>query len=549
MTRLDPTGWKVPWDQSRARLLVDSQAWQNRTMAQAAADLVARAPDHIVAVEGQQEFAASAIFGEARRLASALQAKGLKRGDRISYQLPNWHEAMVIDLAATMAGLVVNPLVAIYREAEVGFMLSDLESRMIFVPARFRNHDYRAMMRGVRTGLDHHVDVIVLRGEAEEFIAYAELLASGNDDFDPAPVDPDDIKLVLYTSGTTGRAKAALHSHNTVGAIAEQFRRHMAIGSQDVSLVASPVTHITGAILAFQLPWVAGAKAVLMDVWDGDRAVELIRGHAVTLANGAAPFIVDLLAAAARVADRLPSLRVFVAGGSAIPEALGRSVYDNFENCVMFRAYGATEVPTATVGVLDRAYREANITTDGRPVFTELKIVDPETGRKARPGEVGEILMRGPQMLLGYLRPDDNAGAFDEEGFFRSGDLGRFVRDDWIEITGRSKDIIIRAGENISPQEIEEALLDCEKIAQIAIVAKPNPRTGEAACAFVVPRGELVPTLDEMAALLARKGFAKQKTPEHLVVVASLPMTPAGKVKKHVLREWAAGNAAVGDAK
>lgn len=537
--RADPTGWAVPWDAARAERLRASGAWPHRTMVDAAAELVARSPDHLIAVDGDLRLSAGTVFRQARQLAAALQRRGLKRGDRISYQLPNWHEAIVIDLAAAMAGLVINPLVAIYREAEVGFMMSDLGSRMIFVPAVFRRHDYRAMMRRVLPLLPHRAEVVVLRGDAAEFTAFEDLVAGGDDAFEPVPVDPDDVKLVLYTSGTTGRAKAVLHSHNTVAAMAEQFRRHMGIDRSEVTLVSSPVTHITGAILAFQLPWVAGARAILMDVWDGGRAVELIRAERVSVTSGAAPFVADLIAAARGHDERLPSLRVFIAGGSAIPEALARSAYTELENCVLFRAYGATELPVATVGEPDRAFLPFNIRTDGRPVYTELKIVDPASGLPCAAGQEGEILLQGPQRMLAYLHAEDNEAAFDSDGFFRTGDLGRFVEGDWIEISGRAKDIIIRAGENISPLEIEDALLDCDKIAQIAIVAKPSERTGEAACAFVVPQGDEPPRLEDLARHLIQKGFARQKIPEHLVIVDALPMTPAGKVQKHLLRDRA----------
>lgn len=539
MIRSDPSGWAVPWDPARARMLVASGAWSNRTMAQEAADLVARAPAHVIAVEGERRWTSAELYARSLKLAAAFAAYGLQRGDRISYQLPNWSEAIVIDLAATMAGLVVNPMVAIYREAEVGFMLDELQSRMIFIPAIFRRHDYRDMMRRVRARLDHHVDVVVLRGDADGFIPYETLFDADYPPVDPVAVDADDIKLALYTSGTTGRAKAVLHSHNSVSAMAAQFGTHLRIGQGDATLVSSPVTHITGAILAFQLPWTTGARAVLMDIWDGEKAVSLIRAEAISVANGAAPFVADLVAAAKSSGDRLPSLRVFVAGGSAIPESLARLSYTELESCILFRAYGATEMPVATLGELSREQMDRNIRCDGRPVYTELKIVCPVNGTPVPHGESGEIVMRGPQRMLGYLRAEDNVAAFDEHGYFRTGDLGRYVWDDWIEVTGRAKDIIIRAGENISPAEIEAALLDSPLVTAVAIVAKPDQRTGEAACAFVVPPVGVVPTIDDLARFLTERGFAKQKIPEHLVLVDALPTTPAGKVQKHILRDRA----------
>jgi acyl-CoA synthetase (AMP-forming)/AMP-acid ligase II len=420
-------------------------------------------------------------------------------------------------------------------------MMEEIGSRMLFIPSEFRRHDYRAMAASVLERLSTPVEVVVVRGAAGPFMAYADLMASGENDRPLPVVRPEDVKLVLYTSGSSGRPKAVLHSHDTVGAMAELFRRRLEITAEDVMLVASPVTHITGAILAFQLPWVTGARAVMLDVWDGERAARLIGEEQVSITNGAAPFVTDLVGAARAVGDRLPSLRVFIAGGSAIPEALAKAAYAELENCVLFRAYGATEVPAATMGRLDRTCMRLNATTDGEPLEgVDLRIVDPSTGVELPRGAEGEVAMRGPQMMLGYLRPEDSASAIDEAGYFRSGDLGRFVEGDWIEITGRAKDIIIRAGENLSPKEIEDALLEHPAVQAIAIVAKPSERTGEAACAFVTPVDlDSPPTIEDFAAFLTRRGFARQKIPERLVIVEALPMTAAGKVQKHVLRDLA----------
>lgn len=539
VTRRDPSGWLVRWDRARAAALVASGAWPNTTMADCAKAIVQQSPERVLVNEGDRALTAFALFEEAGRLARVLAARGLSAGSRISYQLPNWHEAIIIDLAATMAGLVVNPLVPIYREAEISFMMNDCGSQLLFVPGEFRNYDYVSMAERILPKLADPAEIVVVRGDARRFTPYESLFTSDDRATALPRVDPDDIKLVLYTSGTTGRPKGVLHTHNTVGAMATQFMSHLRLTAQDATLVASPITHITGAIQACQFPWISGARAVLMDVWNGRNAVGLIRRHNISVANGAAPFVQDLIQAAREAGEDLPSLRCFAAGGSAIPEQLGRAAYEQFPNCALFRCYGATETPTATAGDPDRGQMRLNITTDGRPVGTEVKIVDPQNGATLPHGQEGEILMLGPQTMLGYLRDEDDADAFDPEGYFRSGDLGRFVEREWLEISGRKKDIIIRAGENLSAKEIEDALLDHPSVAMIAIVAKPSPRTGEAACAFIVTKPARAITIADMAAFLIERGFAKQKIPEHLVLVESLPQTPSGKVQKHILREQA----------
>ena len=537
--RRDPSGWRIRWNPDRAAALSASGAWPNLTMADCAERMVQRNPGRVLVNDGGLALTASRLLGDARKLAKTLIARGLSPGSRISYQLPNWHEAIIIDLAATMAGLVVNPLVAIYREAEISFMMNDCGSRLLFIPGEFRNYDYVAMAQRILPKLAEPAEIVVVRGDARGFTAYESLFPGGDPALPLPQIDPDSIKLVLYTSGTTGRPKGVLHTHNTVGAMATQFMNHLRLGPQDATLVASPITHITGAIQACQFPWISGTRAVLMDVWNGRSAVGLIRRHAITVANGAAPFVQDLIEAARESRERLPSLRCFAAGGSAIPEQLGRAAYEQFPNCALFRCYGATETPTATAGDPDRGQLRLNISTDGRPVGTAIKIVDPQSGADLAYGEVGEIVMLGPQTMLGYLREADNADAFDSEGYFRSGDLGRFVERDWLEISGRKKDIIIRAGENLSAKEIEDALLDHPSVAMIAVVAKPSPRTGEAACAFIVTKPGMTITIPDIAAFLIERGFAKQKIPEHLALVDSLPQTPSGKVQKHILRERA----------
>ena len=235
----------------------------------------------------------------------------------------------------------------------------------------------------------------------------------------------------------------------------------------------SPIAHIGGSIYAFECPLLLGTTAVLMDRWDPDDAVALMVGERCTHMAGATPFLQQLLAAAERAGTRLPDLKVFICGGASVPPSLIRSAADYFDSAVVTRVYGSTEVPVTTVGAdgdLDHA-----ADTDGRPGIADVVIA----------GD-GEIRARGPQMLLGYLHPEDEADSFDADGYFRTGDLGRWVDGDYLVVTGRAKDIIIRNGENIAPKEVEDVLLGHPDIAEIAIVGMPDPRTGERACAVIV---------------------------------------------------------------
>jgi acyl-CoA synthetase (AMP-forming)/AMP-acid ligase II len=228
----------------------------------------------------------------------------------------------------------------------------------------------------------------------------------------------------------------------------------------------------------------------------------------------------------------LPSLKLFVCGGASVPPSLVREAAGYFERAVVTRVYGSTEVPITTVGATLRSETARGAETDGRCGLAQIKLAPHPA---ALPGE-GEICARGPQMLVGYLHREDETQAFDAEGFFRTGDLARWIDDEYLVVTGRAKDIIIRNGENISPKEVEDLLLGHPQIAEIAIVGLPDPRTGERACAVIVPKSLPGPDVASLRSFLDAQGVATFKAPEQVVIVDSLPRNDAGKVLKHQIR-------------
>jgi acyl-CoA synthetase (AMP-forming)/AMP-acid ligase II len=453
-------------------------------------------------------------------------------GSVVSFVLPNWHEAAVIYMAATLAGMVVNPILPSLRDRELLFILQDVGTRLIFIPANLSRHDYAAMMHRVTAQIDNPPEVVVLRGEAGSQTPYESLFQHRG----PAralPVqDPDAVRMVLYTSGTTGRPKGVLHTHNSLHALICQLRDHWLIDPGDTFLVPSPISHIGGSIYAFECPLLLGTNAVLMDRWNADYAVQLMERERCTHMAGATPFLEQLLAAARNAGTRLPNLKLFVCGGASVPSSLVRNAADYFERAVVTRVYGSTEVPVTTVGVTNRDDPAHAADTDGRAGLAEIKLVS----HNAAPGGDGEILARGPQMLVGYLHPEDEVEAFDAEGYFRTGDLARWVDAEYLVVTGRAKDIIIRNGENISPKEIEDLLVWHPDIAEIAIVGLPDQRTGERACAVIVPRTPPGPDVASLRSFLDAQGVATFKVPEQVTIAASLPRNDAGKVLKHQLR-------------
>jgi len=538
--RQDVSGWAIRWDEDRARQLKAEGAWADKTIADYAREMMTSTPDRVLVIERENEYTVTDLYRKGERLARALVKRGYRPGDTISFQLPNWYETVVISLAAAMAGLIVNPLVPIYRDMEVSFMLRDCRSKLIFIPSTFRKFDYVEMMQRIMPGLDREVDVVVLRGDAGSFIDYEAMIGEGDADDTVLPgADPDALKMIMYTSGTTGRAKGVLHSHNSIQAENRARLTHLGLKPGEVMFNPSPVTHVTGALYSLMMPFTCGITTVLLDVWEPELGLDMMRRRKVNGIVAATIFLQGLVDQAKLEGESLPDLRFFLCGGAQVPPDLVREASRVFPNCIASRIYGSTEVPCITAGVNSTENMELGASTDGQVWLGEAKIVDVATGKNMPKGSEGEIVARAPQMFLGYAHSEDNNDAFDDEGYFKMGDLGRFVGEDFIVVTGRKKDLIIRAGENISPKEIEDILFNHPAIADIAIVAMPNARTGEAACAFVIAREGKAIDLPEIKRYLMDVGTAMQKIPERLEVVDELPRTSVGKVRKDVLRQKA----------
>jgi len=522
-TRTTPAGWSIRWDAALAERAYADGWWRRDTMADALIGEAAANPDRILLVDGETRLSAVALHDKAQTLAQAMLAR-FAPGSVVSFMLPNWHEAAIVYAAATLAGMVAHPILPSLRDHDLRFMLGDIGSRMIFVPAMFRGHDYGAMLARVGDALERPPEVVVLRGDAGPHTAFASLLDTNSTVALPA-LDADAVRMVMYTSGTTGRPKGVMHTHNSLGALIRQIGAHWCIDPGDRFLVPSPNSHIGGSIYAFETPLMLGTTAILMQNWDADAAIDLMLGERCTHMAGATPFLQQLLAAARKAGTNLPDLKLFICGGASVPAALIREAAGYFERAVVSRVYGSTEVPVTTVGVIDRGDPDHAADTDGRPGIATIRIA-----------EQSEIRAKGPQMLVGYVHSEDEAGAFDAEGFFRTGDQGQLVDGDHLIVTGRIKDLIIRNGENISPKEIEDLLAGHPAIAEIAIVGVPHLRTGERAVAVIVPRDGATPDVAMLGEYLAGFGVARFKYPEDVALWESLPRNDAGKVLKQQIR-------------
>jgi cyclohexanecarboxylate-CoA ligase len=520
-------GRSIRWNDERVADAYAAGDWVKSTLADALRDAARDTPQRVLVVDGGVRLTCHELHVRARALAAALDDR-MPVGSVVSFMLPNWHEAAVVYLGATLAGMVINPILPSLRDHELRFILSDVESRMIFVPNDFRGYDYAAMLSRVVGALESAPEVVVVRGAAGPHTAYADLFDEVTEPNTPE-LEPDSVRMIMYTSGTTGRPKGVLHTHNSIHALIRQLGEHWRIDAGDTFLVPSPIAHIGGSIYAFEIPLLLGTTAVLMETWNADEAVVLMHEHRCTHMAGATPFL-----------EHLPDLKVFICGGASVPPSLIRRATDYFERAAVSRVYGSTEVPVTTVGALDDP--DAAADTDGRPGIADVWLVARDPGGMG--GQTGEIHARGAQMLVGYLHPEDDAESFDADGYFCTGDIGRWV-DDALVVIGREKDIIIRNGENISPKEVEDILVGHPAIAEVAVVGIPDARTGERACAVVIAKtAEYAPDVDALRSFLEAHGVARFKVPERVAIWDALPKNDAGKVLKHQLRAVLASEAA-----
>lgn len=476
----------------------------------------------------------------ADRIAVGLGRLGVGRNDVVSMQLPNGWQFSALYLACSRIGAVINPLMPIFRERELSFMLKHGEAKVLVVPAVFRGFDHAAMARRLQADLPTLEHVVVIgSGGADDFDA---LLTEPR--WEEAPdatvlltrdrPGPDDVTQVIFTSGTTGEPKGVLHSANTLMANIVPYAKRLALGADDVVLMASPMAHQTGFMYGLMMPIMLRASAVLLDQWDPALAVDLIRAEKVSFTMASTPFLGDLTRTVRDRGQGVPTLKTFLCAGAPIPGSLVEQARQVLGTKIV-SAWGMTENGAVTLIRLDDDDERAS-TTDGCPLAgVEVRVAD-EDGRAIPANQVGRLLVRSCSNFGGYLkRPQWNAT--DAEGWFDTGDLARLDAHGYIRIEGRSKDVIVRGGENIPVVEIEALLYRHPAVAQVAIVAYADERLGERACAIVVPRGSETLDFEEMVAFLKAQKVAVQYIPERLVVTEALPSTPSGKIQKFRLRE------------
>ncbi len=470
------------------------------------------------------------------QLAAGLLKSGVEKGDVVSFQLPGCWEFVVIYLACMRVGAISNPLMPIFRESELSYMLGFGESKIVFGLDNFRGFNHAQMLKrlqGTTSSLEH---VCIIGENGLEPFMVENVTDQHRKIFAERKLAANDVFLLMYTSGTTGAPKGVMHTSNTHEYAAKKFIERTELVASETIFMGSPTAHMTGLMFGVSIPIMLGAKTVLLDQWEAGFAWKIIHDEKVAFTMGATPFLADLADSEAVDACNHDDFRLFVCGGAPVPPALGRRASKRLD-VNLITVWGMTEMSAVTTTLLaDR--EEIVFETDGCPYEgTEVRVVN-ASGKPVQDGVDGRLQTRGPANFVGYLKRPE-AYDTDEEGWFETGDLAKIVHQDYVRITGRSKDIIIRGGENIPVATVENALYRNPIIQDVAIVAKPDERLGERACCFITLRENEKTNLTKIQDYLLKEGVSKNYWPERVEILADMPRTASGKIQKFKLREMA----------
>ena len=491
-------------------------------------------PDHVIATdEDQRELTCAGYRDQVLRVAAGLHALGVGKDRNVSWILPTWLESFVLVGALARLEVVQNPMLPIYRDREVRFITQQTGASLIITPSEWKGFDYAAMCREAAAELP-----------GLEVLVCDKVLPEG----DPATLPPftpvpdaatAPIRWIFFSSGTTADPKGARHTDPSVRASADAMTQSLDLTDEDVFGLVFPYTHIGGQTWTFS-SLMSGCKLVFIEAFVPVTAIPILRREAITLAGAGTPFHMAYLDAQRQLpaGERLfPLVRAFPGGASPKPPQLHYDVLEEMGGVGIASGYGLTEFPIATMAHVTDDSDELAF-TEGRPgPDVQLKLVTLD-GRIAGVDEEGEIRTKGRQMFRGYVDASLDEKAFDEDGWFHTGDLGMVNARGNVVITGRLKDIIIRKGENISAKEVEDLLYTHPKVADVAVIGVPDPALGERCCAVVQPADAAdAPTLPELFEFCRSAGLMVQKIPEQLEIVDVMPRNPAGKVLKQDLKK------------
>jgi acyl-CoA synthetase (AMP-forming)/AMP-acid ligase II len=468
----------------------------------------------------------------AERVAAGLHARGIGEGTPVSWQLPTSIDTVVLSMALSRLGAVQNPIIHLYRGRELSFAIRQTGAKLLAIPGEFRGFDYVQLAKDAIAGMDSPPELLIT----------SEGLPEGDPSTLPPPpsgTGEAPVRWIYYTSGSTADPKGVQHTDQTL--IAGGYGLAMALNPtpDDVGSIAFPYAHIGGPDYIIMV-LTHGFSAVLVEQFSTAESVPFYRDNGITIAGGGAAFYTMLLNEQRKSPGTpiIPTLRMLSGGGGPKPPELHYDVQREMGGRGVCHGYGMTEVPMIVQNGPD-ATDEQLANTDGPPIVgIQIRLVKPDTGEEAAVGEEGEVRLKGPMVFKGYTDPELNKDAFDEGGWFKTGDLGKLREDGHLSLTGRLKDIIIRKGENVSAKEVEDLLYKHPKVQEVAVVGLPDRERGERVCAVVQLADGVEPlTLPELVEFCKAEQLMMQKIPEQLELVDEFPRGGTGKVTKRALQD------------
>lgn len=521
--------------------------WPQKTILNYLQEAIEKHPNKVAIIDKNTRYTYAELSKIVDRVALGLLELGIQKNDVVSIQLPNWNEFIILHYAITRIGAITNPLIPIYREREISYMVGLVESKMIVIPDEFRNFDYTKMVSDLRHQWPFLQHVFVIGENVPDSMKPISYLFDtpweekrNVAELDEIELDPNDVTEIIFTSGTTGKPKGVMHTHNTLCVSTDYWIDHLQLTSDDVMFMASTFAHQTGFGYGVRLPTHHGGTAVYQDVWNPEEFLQLVEKEKITYTAGATPFLQDTIQCPHIKKYNLDSLRAFVALGAPIPRILVKEAA-NLVKFNILSGWGQTENGLVTLTKLHDA--EEKLTgTDGAPFpHMFVKVVDAYFD-EVSPNTEGNLLVKGPALFVGYYKQIEETRAEYHGDWFITGDRAIMDEDGYIRITGRNKDIILRGGENIPVAYIENVLYEHPDIFAAQVVAMPDPRLQEKACACICLKPNAPElTFEEMQQFLEEKGVAKQYWPERLELFEEFPRTPSGKIQKFKLREIIGG--------
>lgn len=523
---------------------------KGRTFGQMLEETVARNPDRAAIIYQDRRYTYREFQAAVNSFARALINLGLTREDKLGLLLPDWPEYSIALYACAKLGVIVSPMNPLYRKMEVLTVLNHLEAKALIIPEEWRDFRFVDLLEEIRPQIPSLQHIIVQGKPGEGMLRFQTLLSQDWEKKSGAgflekylaqkPVEADDLLEIAYTSGTTGRPKGVVETHNTRMLHSAGIAERIQASEKDVWLNMTPLFHTTGNCVVQHTAFLTGGTLILMGRYGTETCLRELERRKATIAVGVPTMFIDLMNHPSFGKTDVSSLRFALFTGAPMPPEVALQIVKKFK-CGILQGDGTTECGSNVLSLPDSPV-EVIAESPGPPlaVGNEVKIVDPETNRIVPVGVLGEICHRGPTNFLGYYKdPELTAEAVDGTGWFHSGDLGTMDPEGNIRLKGRIKDMIVRGGENIYATDLESILYTHPKVKECQVVGYPDERLGEKTLACIIPKkaGDQI-TREEIFEFMKDK-TAKFKIPDQVVTMNDFPRTASGKIQKFKLREMA----------